>query len=196
MFAKLNLTKWGRELLENREYRYVSPTFMTDEEGMPKDMHSISLTNVPAFKGLISPIINSEAEPADDNLTQPEEKKDVLIMEKEELKELISTMIKEAMNACVEEKKEAVTNETEPVQPTPAEAEATASDDKKEEVKNEEVKEEVKEEEKKTPEKPEVIKIEALNSAPVIGSDLQSCEWKNLHGEEFFAYLRKHPEVR
>lgn len=53
LFAKLNLTKWGRELLENREYRYVSPTFMTDEDGMPKDMHSISLTNVPAFKGLI-----------------------------------------------------------------------------------------------------------------------------------------------
>ena len=171
---------------------------MTDEEGMPKDMHSISLTNVPAFKGLISPIINSEAAPADDNLTQPEEeKKDVLIMEKEELKELISTMIKEAMNACVEEKKEAVTNETEPVQPTPAETEAKTCDgNKEEEVKNEEVKEEVKKEEEKTPEKPEVIKIEALNSAPVIGNDLQSCEWKNLHGEEFFAYLRKHPEVK
>lgn len=59
------------------------------------------------------------------------------------------------------------------------------------------MKEEVKEEEvKKAPEKPEVIKIEALNSAPVIGSDLQSCEWKNLHGEEFFAYLCKHPEVK
>ena len=136
----------------------------------------------------------------DGDLTQPEEeKKDVLIMEKEELKELISTMIKEALNACAEEKKDAVTNEAEPVQPTPAETEAKACDDnKEEEVKNEEVKEEVKEEEEevKTPEKPEVIKIEALNSAPVIGSDLQSCEWKNLHGEEFFAYLCKHPEVK
>lgn len=124
-------------------------------------------------------------------------------MEKEELKELIYAMVKEALNACAEEKKDAVTNEAEPAQPTPAEAEATASGDKKEkeEVKNEEVKEEVKEEMKeeevkKAPEKPEVIKIEALNSAPVIGSDLQSCEWKNLHGEEFFAYLRKHPEVK
>ena len=170
---------------------------MTDEEGMPKDMHSISLTNVPAFKGLISPIINSEAVPADDNLTQPEEKKDVLIMEREELKELIYAMIKEALNACAEEKKEAVTNEAEPVQPTPAETEAKACGDKKEEVKEEVKNEEVKEEEvKKAPEKPEVIKIEALNSAPVIGNDLQSCEWKNLHGEEFFAYLRKHPEVK
>ena len=177
---------------------------MTDEDGMPKDMHSISLTNVPAFKGLISPIINSEAAPVDDNLTQPEEKKDVLIMEKEELKELIYAMIKEAMNACAEDKKEekAVTNEEEPVQPTPAEATTCVDKKEEEEVKNEEVKaevkEEVKEEEevKKAPEKPEVIKIEALNSAPVIGSDLQSCEWKNLHGEEFFAYLRKHPEVK
>lgn len=133
-----------------------------------------------------------------DNLTQPEEKKDVLIMEKEELKELIYAMIKEALNACAEEKKDAVTNEAEPAQPTPEKTDTTTCDVKKEEeVKNEEVKEEVKEEEvKKTPEKPEVIKIEALNSAPVIGSDLQSCEWKNLHGEEFFAYLRKHPEVK
>ena len=125
-------------------------------------------------------------------------------MEREELKELIYAMVKEALNACAEEKKEeekAVTNETEPGQPTPAETEAPASGDKKEEVKeevkNEEVKEEVKEEEvKKAPEKHEVIKIEALNSAPVIGNDLQSCEWKNLHGEEFFEYLRKHPEVK
>lgn len=137
------------------------------------------------------------------NLTQPEEKKDVLIMEKEELKELIYAMIKEALNACAEEKKEeTVTNETEPAQPTPEKTDTTTCDVKKEdEVKNEEVKEEVKEEMKeeevkKAPEKPEVIKIEALNSAPVIGNDLQSCEWKNLHGEEFFAYLRKHPEVK
>ena len=117
-------------------------------------------------------------------------------MEKEELKELISTMIKEAMNACVEEKKDAVTNETEPVQPTPAEAEATASDIKKEdkeEVKNEEVKEEVKKEEEKAPEKPEVIKIEALNSAPVtIGTSINGEEpWRKLHGKEFFDWIAK-----
>ena len=114
-------------------------------------------------------------------------------MEKEELKELIYAMVKEALNACAEEKKDAVTNEAEPVQPTPAETEATASGDKKEEVKNEEVKEEVKKEEEKAPEKPEVIKIEALNSAPVtIGTSIDGEEpWRKLHGKEFFDWIAK-----
>ena len=117
-------------------------------------------------------------------------------MEKEELKELIYAMIKEALNACAEEKKvEAVTNETEPAQPTPEKTDTTTCDVKKEEeVKNEEVKEEMKEEEvKKAPEKPEVIKIEALNSAPVtIGTSINGEEpWRKLHGKEFFDWIAK-----
>ena len=61
LFANLKLTKKGKELIENREYRYVSPTFLLDEEGRPVDMPAASLTNLPAFKGFINPIINTQA---------------------------------------------------------------------------------------------------------------------------------------
>ena len=60
LFASLKLTKKGREIVENREYRYTSPVFTLDENGNPNDIHSVALTNVPAFKGHISPILNSE----------------------------------------------------------------------------------------------------------------------------------------
>ena len=33
LFANLKLTKKGKELLENREYRFISPTFTLDENG-------------------------------------------------------------------------------------------------------------------------------------------------------------------
>ena len=61
----------------------------------------------------------------------------------------------------------------------------------KEEVAKEEVPEK-KEEEK------EVIKAEALNSAPVtVGASVNGMEaWRNLKGEEFFKYLRAHPEIK
>ena len=58
LFATLRLTKRGKELVENREYRYLSPTFILDEHGEPIDLHSASFTNIPAFKGHIHPILN------------------------------------------------------------------------------------------------------------------------------------------
>ena len=61
LFATLSLTKYGRDLLENREYRYVSPVFSLNEDGTVSDLHSVALTNTPAFKGYINPIINSES---------------------------------------------------------------------------------------------------------------------------------------
>ena len=48
-------------------------------------------------------------------------------------------------------------------------------------------------EETKVEEKKEVIKEEALNSAPTIGSDVNvEPEWKKLHGKSFFKYLKDH----
>ena len=69
--------------------------------------------------------------------------------------------------------------------------EVTKEDVTKEEVKNEEVPEK-KEEEK------EVIKAEVLNSSPVtVGTSVNGMEaWINLKGEEFFKYLRAHPEIK
>ena len=64
-------------------------------------------------------------------------------------------------------------------------------------VKNETVVEDPKEEEKKVEETKEVIKEEALNSAPTIGSDVNvEPEWKKLRGKSFFKYLKDHPEIR
>lgn len=49
LFGRMKLTKSGRELVENREYRFLSPTFSLDEEGRPVKLHSVALTNTPAF---------------------------------------------------------------------------------------------------------------------------------------------------
>ena len=142
-------------------------------------------------------------------------------MTKDELVALIKDTVL-ALNACPsEEKKEEVEN-AEPEKKEEA-CNTETSEEKKEEVDNacssikeevtnteteaetkeevkENVKEEVKEEQPKEEEvekKEEVIKIEALNSAPAVGTDISGkSAWQNLHGDEFFKYLREHPEVR
>ena len=86
----------------------------------------------------------------------------------------------EVANACGKAK--VVKNEEVKEEPAPAEA-PKASEDKEIAVdKNEEKKEK------------EVIKIQALNSAPTVGigdSVTDSCGWKNKHGKAFFDELRK-----
>lgn len=204
LFASLKLTKRGKDLLANREYRYMSPTFMLNENGEPIDIHSVSLTNTPAFKGFINPVINSEATPIDDA------NESITNMTKEELVNLIKETVVE-MNSCTN--KEEVKNEVvdQPkVEETKEETvdqtkqEVTAAEPIVEEPKVEEQKE-TKEtkpvaiviEEKKVEEKKEVIKEEVLNSTPTIGSDVSGkAEWMKLRGKEFFAYLKNHPEIR
>lgn len=194
LFATLRFTKRGKELAENREYRYLSPTFMLDENGSPVDVHSISYTNTPAFKGHINPIINSEA---DENLKT----KDILLMNKEELREMITSIISEMKeaekteeikeeikeevieNECSDEMKDVVANE---------ETTEEISEEKTEEVVEETTNEVPVEETKKIEEKEEVIKIESLNSAPNISIAAEP-EWKKLKGKEFFDWLAKHP---
>lgn len=174
---------------------------------------------MPAFKGFIEPVLNTEAAEI-----SKDEGKIIMEMTKEELVTLIKDTVV-AMNSApaevVEEKKEDEAKEAcnaegceaakaeEPAVENAcseeAKNEAPAEEAKVEEVKAEEtkaleaeVKEEVKEEQPKEEEKKEeVIKIEALNSAPVIGTDISGkSAWQNLHGDEFFKYLREHPEVR
>ena len=65
----------------------------------------------------------------------------------------------------------------------------------KEEIKRE-IKEEIAEE-KADKEDDEVIKIEALNSAPTALKDVSGkADWMSLHGQAFWDYLAKHPEIR
>ena len=190
LFASLKLTKKGREIVENREYRYTSPVFTLDDNGNPNDIHSIALTNVPAFKGHISPIINSE--PTEIN-KEENLNKEIINMEitKEDLIELIKNTvnemnIKKEINEEIRE--ELVGNSCDKQQEEIVEVknEETVPETK------EEVKEEVKVEDKdETKDEKEVIKIETLNSAPIPTVNAEP-EWKNLHGKEFFDWYKSH----
>ena len=198
LFANLKLTKKGREIVENREYRYTSPVFTLDENGNPNDIHSVALTNVPAFKGHISPILNSEP-----NSNEKESIK--MDITKEELIELIKNTVNEmnvkkeineeirdiqeeiVENSCGEKKEEVAENSCNEKQEEIVEVknEETAPETK------EEVKEEVKVEDEPKEEK-EVLKIETLNSAPIPTVNAEP-EWKSLHGKAFFDWYAKHP---
>ena len=191
LFASLKLTKKGREIVENREYRYTSPVFTLDENGNPNDIHSVALTNVPAFKGHISPIINSE--PTEIN-KEENLNKEIINMEitKEDLIELIKNTVNEMNikkeineeireelvgNSCDKKQEEIVEVKNEETVP-----------ETKEEKKEEEVKVEDKDDPK---DEKEVIKIETLNSAPIPTVN-EEPEWKNLHGKEFFDWYKSH----
>ena len=186
LFASLKLTKRGKDLLANREYRYTSPTFMLNENGEPIDIHSVSLTNTPAFKGFINPVINSEATPIDDTNER------ITNMTKEELKALIEEILAErAKEEAIRDVKEeaieaAIENKSDIVDVI------DACGKKDNTVKNETVVEDPKEEEKKVKEPKEVIKEEALNSAPTIGADIAvEPEWKKLSGKAFLDWYKK-----
>jgi phage I-like protein len=195
MWATIKLTALGKKLVENREYRFLSPVFSLNDKGEPIDIDSIAFTNKPAFKNHIEPILNTES---NEILT---DEKDILSMDINELKKLILDVISEKEAAeKTEEIKEEITEEI---------VENKCSDEMKEVVTNEETTEKISEEktevvEETTEEKPveetekveeekeEVIKIEALNSAPTIKN--VEPEWKNLKGEAFFKWLEKHPK--
>lgn len=199
LFANLSLTKYGRELLENREYRYTSPVFTLNEDGTVADLHSVALTNVPAFRGYIQPILNNES---NEILN-----KEIISMDmtKEELREMITSIISEMKeaekteeikeeikeeiieNECSDEMKDVVKNETT----------EEISEEKTEEVveeKTEATNEVPVEETEKVEEKEEVIKIESLNSAPII-KDVEP-EWKKLKGKEFLDWASKNPHYQ
>lgn len=196
LWAKIKLTTLGKKLVEDREYRFLSPVFSLNENGEPVDLHSVAFTNVPAFKNHIKPILNSESNEIFN--------KEIISMDmtKDELKELIISTISEMKVA--EEKAEAVEEIKEEIKETEVVKEDVENTtcETTEEIKNEEstekteVVEETTEEkpvEEKVEEKEEVIKIEALNSAPTISID-QTQTWKNLKGEAFFDWLKKHPK--
>lgn len=200
LFATLRLTKRGKELVENREYRYLSPTFMLNENGEPVDLHSASFTNIPAFKGYINPILNSES---NEILN-----KEIISMDmtKEELREMITSIISEMKEAEKTEeikeeiKEEVIENEcTDEMKDVVANEETTEeiSEEKTEEVVEEKIEttnEVPVEETEKVEEKEEVIKIESLNSAPMI-KDIEP-EWKKLKGKEFLDWASKNPHYQ
>ena len=226
LFGKIKWTDIGRKLIENRVFRWLSPSwYLNKDTKEPIHMTSVALTNKPSQAGRIDPIVNSA--PVELSETQPIKEEIEMTLTKEELVSLIKETVV-AMNSepkteqpvineepkakCAEETtEEKVDNEC------GKEAEVTKNEEVKEEVKEEikeeiqegkeegktpeevkeEIVEEVKEEKKEEEEEKEVIRIEALNSAPIALKDVSGkSEWENLHGEAFWNYLSKHPEIR
>ena len=195
LFGSIKWTDIGRKLVENRVFRWLSPSWLIDKVTRePVAMTSVALTNKPSQMGRIDPIINQE--PLKETLTMD--------MTKEELINLIKETVVE-MNSCAN--KEEVKNEVveqpkveEPKVEEPKVEQANAAEPMVEQPKVEQPKEPkptIVIEETKVEEKKEVIKEEALNSTPIIGADVSSkAEWMKLRGKEFFAYLKNHPEIR
>lgn len=191
LFAKLKLTKSGAELIKNREYRYVSPVFVLGKDNKPIELKAISLTNAPAFKGAINPILNSE----------PIDFEDLMLKEIDMTKEDLKKMVDEAIDAKLAKNAESLDEENEGEPSTKSESESEVQNEPDEaknecgETKTEEAKNETVVAKEANGEK-EVIKIETLNSAPLSNVQVDNEEWKNLHGEEFFKWLAAHPEVK
>jgi phage I-like protein len=57
LYGVFNLTPRGRELVENRAYRFVSPGWTLSEEGTPTRLCSVALTNRPNLP--VRPVVNA-----------------------------------------------------------------------------------------------------------------------------------------
>lgn len=223
LFGTIKWTDIGRKLIENRCFRWLSPVFKLNENKEPVELVNAAMTNMPAQKG-IEPIINSApVEISEQNLTKEtlimEITRDALV---QLIKDVLAEQAKPVEEVKAEEKTEEVKNEETPSEKPVEEKTEEVKEEVKEEIKvaeevpaekpveekpveekaenacpakNEEVPTEKVVEEKKEEDK-EVIKIEALNSAPSsLGVGVKEDEpWKQLTGKEFWDWLAKHPQ--
>ena len=199
LFGSIKWTDIGRKLVENRVFRWLSPSWLIDKVTRePVAMTSVALTNKPSQMGRIDPIINQE--PLKETLTMDMTKEELINLIKDTVVEMNSCANKqEVKNEVVEEPKTEETKEEtkveEPIVEQANAAEPTVEEPKTEEPKK--TKPAIVIEETNVEQKKEVIKEEALNSAPTIGSDVSGkAEWMKLRGKEFFTYLKNHPEIR
>lgn len=220
LWAKIRWTNIGRNLVENRVFRFLSPVF-TLHGDKPTNMLNVALTNQPAFQDKAKPIINNK--PNMEELEMTITKEELVSLIKETVASMNSeqkTDTQEMQNAecacdpTTDEKVENECGKTDKMVENECgkKADVTKNEEIKEDIKEEiqegkeegktkdEVKREIKEEiaeEKADKEDDEVIKIEALNSAPTALKDVSGkADWINLHGSAFWDYLAKHPEIR
>lgn len=200
LYCRIKWTDEGKQAVESRKYRFLSPTFQLDENNKPVKLLNIALTNKPAFTTL-PPILNTEA------TTQEDISKEYIDMTKEELIDIVNDCIDEkmkALNACGETKEEVENSEVEEKTEEVTEAkEDTVEETVEEVVEKVEEKTEDKIEDKveatesdedkeDEEEETEVIKTEVLNSTPaLVESKIDS--WKNLRGNDFVKWLSEHP---
>ena len=219
LFGKIKWTDIGRKLIENRVFRWLSPSWTLNKDTKePINMTSVALTNKPSQAGRIEPIVNSA--PVEISETKPNMEEVEMTITKEELVSLIKETVasmnseqktdtQEMQNAECECGKtdEMVDNacgKTDKMVDNACgnKADVTKNEEVTDEVKDE-VKEEIKEEvaeekmDDKKDDEEEVIKIEALNSAPIALKDVSGKDdWMSLHGDRFWKYLADHPELR
>ena len=185
LFGKIKWTDIGKKLIENRVFRWLSPSWIINADTKePLEMTSCALTNKPSQLGRIEPIINSSPV-AIESIIKENDMEDIIkrLTALEQLVSELSAKIEKPVEneEVVEEaKKEAIVEEK------PVESE------KSEETANEKtiVVEEIDVEDKDNDK--EIIKIDSLNSKPVSVASLNSDEWKSLKGDEFIAYCRKY----
>lgn len=174
LFAALKLTKTGRELIENREYRHVSPVFRLGENGEPAMLVSVAATNTPAIDVPENVILNSK----------PNEETE---MTKDEIIELVKNTLADLTkkeSAEAETTEEVVENNCSSKTETKNEEPETTTEEVKEDAAEAAIKEE-----------PEVIKEETLNQAPTTNIPSPDPEWKSLSGKKFIEWCEKHPEL-
>lgn len=151
LWAKIRWTNIGRNLVENRVFRFLSPVF-TLHGNKPTNMLNVALTNQPAFQDKAKPIINNKPNMEEYEMTMTKEelvsliKETVAAMNTEPVKEEVKEEVAE--NACSEDKAEKpVENECGDKKTEVKNAEESDKSEVTEEVKDaEQVSKEVKEE--------------------------------------------------
>lgn len=129
LYGTIKWTETGRKLVEARDYRFLSPVFVIDDDNKPLKLVNCALTNRPAFTN-IEPILNTATLEKDIN-------QETISMTIDEIKEMI--------NSCVDEKLKAV-NAAADDKELKEEIKEEIAEEKKEASTPEEAKEEIKEE--------------------------------------------------
>lgn len=134
LWAKISWTDIGKKLIENRVFRFLSPSFIL-KDTKPTEMLNVGLTNQPAFKEAAAPIINHT--PTED--FEQEKKEDILTMNKEELMKLIDEAVAAAVEKMKASNEEVIDEVKEEVKEEVVEAveEGKTPEETKEEVKEE-----------------------------------------------------------
>lgn len=185
LFGKIKWTNIGKKLIENRVFRWLSPSWVINAATKePLEMTSCALTNKPSQLGRIEPIINSSPIDIESIDIKGNDMEDIIkrLTALEQLvTELSAKIEKPAENEeVVEEAKEKAIVEEKPVESEKSEEAA------KKTIVVEEIDVDDKDNDK------EIIKIDSLNSRPVSVTSLNCDDWKNLKGDEFIAYCRKY----
>lgn len=92
LFGKIKWTDIGRKLIENRVFRWLSPSWTLNKDTKePVNMTSVALTNKPSQAGRIEPIVNSA--PVELSETKPNMEEIEMTITKEELVSLIKETV-------------------------------------------------------------------------------------------------------